>query len=101
MNILIISFQNGTGILNRIEAMEKAFNISKIAFDREYLIIGIDDQEYRFRINTISDKLANADDKERNNYIVSPSGYGIHWPTLDEDLSINGLLNLLQNRHVA
>ncbi len=81
--------------------MEKVFNISQILFDREYLVIKINDQEYRFRINTISEKLAKADDKERNDYIVSPSGYGIHWPTLDEDLSINGLLTLLQNRHVA
>jgi hypothetical protein len=81
--------------------MEKVFNISQISFDREYLVIKINDQEYRFRINTISEKLAKADDKERNDYIVSPSGYGIHWPTLDEDLSINGLLTLLQNRHVA
>ncbi|MBI2352123.1 MAG: DUF2442 domain-containing protein [Deltaproteobacteria bacterium] len=22
------------------------------------------------------------------NYVLSPSGYGIHWPELDEDLSI-------------
>jgi hypothetical protein len=81
--------------------MEKVFNISQISFDKDYLVIKINDQEYRFRINTISEKLAKANDKERNDYVVSPSGYGIHWPTLDEDLSINGLLTLLQNRHVA
>jgi len=81
--------------------MEKAFNISQISFDKEYFVIRINDQEYRFRINTISEKLAKADEKERNDYVVSPSGYGIHWPALDEDLSINGLLTLLQNRHVA
>jgi hypothetical protein len=23
---------------------------------------------------------------------VSPSGYGIHWPELDEDLSIDGMI---------
>ena len=26
------------------------------------------------------------------NYEISPSGYGIHWPDLDEDLSVLGLL---------
>ena len=81
--------------------MEKIFNISQISFDKEYFIIRINDQEYRFLIKTISEKLAKADEKQRNDYIISPSGYGIHWPTLDEDLSINGLLTLLQNRHVA
>jgi hypothetical protein len=81
--------------------MEKAFNISQILFDKEYLVIKVNEQEYRFQINTISEKLAKAGDKERNDYVISPSGYGIHWPALDEDLSINGLLTLLQNRHVA
>ncbi|PKN21436.1 MAG: hypothetical protein CVU65_16870 [Deltaproteobacteria bacterium HGW-Deltaproteobacteria-22] len=27
---------------------------------------------------------------------MSPSGYGIHWPELDEDLSVDGLLGLGQ-----
>jgi hypothetical protein len=26
------------------------------------------------------------------NFEVSPSGYGIHWPELDEDLSIDGMI---------
>jgi hypothetical protein len=30
-------------------------------------------------------------DSVKNNYILSPSGYGIHWPDIDEDLSIDGL----------
>ncbi len=29
---------------------------------------------------------------ERMNAELSPGGYGIHWPLVDEDLSINGLL---------
>ncbi|MBX7175313.1 MAG: DUF2442 domain-containing protein [Saprospiraceae bacterium] len=31
-----------------------------------------------------------ASDADRRDYQLSPSGYGIHWPKLDEDLSING-----------
>lgn len=30
---------------------------------------------------------------ERENYEISPSGIGIHWPDLDEDLSIAGLMS--------
>ncbi|MBK6354899.1 MAG: DUF2442 domain-containing protein [Saprospiraceae bacterium] len=25
------------------------------------------------------------------NFIISPSSYGIHWPIIDEDISIQGL----------
>nr|WP_253276482.1 DUF2442 domain-containing protein [Synechococcus sp. PCC 6312] len=34
-------------------------------------------------------------------YQVSPAGYGIHWPLIDEDLSINGLLRIAQKSSVA
>jgi hypothetical protein len=39
-----------------------------------------------------SKKLASATEQERMNAELSPGGYGIHWPLIDEDLSINGLL---------
>jgi len=36
--------------------------------------------------------LLNASDIERETFKISPFGYGIHWPLLDEDMSIDGLL---------
>jgi Protein of unknown function (DUF2442) len=30
------------------------------------------------------------------NFEVSPSGYGIHWPELDEDLSIDGMIKSIK-----
>ena len=45
--------------------------------------------KYNWNIRNISNKLLNALEADRNNFIISPSGYGIHWPTLDEDLSLN------------
>ncbi len=36
--------------------------------------------------------LANATIKQLKNFEISPSGYGIHWPDLDEDLSVEGFL---------
>ena len=36
--------------------------------------------------------LLNATDSQLNNYQILGDGEGIHWPDLDEDLSINGLL---------
>ena len=79
----------------------EAYKISNIYFEQENFILVLNDQQYCFKINEISKKLANADEKERNNFQISPSGYGIHWPSLDEDLSINGLLLHMKKSHVA
>ena len=40
----------------------------------------------------ISLSAQNASEEEKTLFEISPSGYGIHWPLLDEDLSIDGLL---------
>lgn len=37
-------------------------------------------------------RLAAAEGGVLQNWIVAGAGYGIHWPDLDEDLSIDGLL---------
>ena len=39
-----------------------------------------------------SERLARASQVERNRALLSPSGYGIHWPLLDEDLAVGPLL---------
>jgi hypothetical protein len=72
--------------------MEKAYNITSIEFENEYLILVLDNQIIKLKLAEISFKLANATDRERNDFKISPSGYGIHWRLLDEDLSVNGLL---------
>lgn len=37
-------------------------------------------------------RLVHGTPEERQNWRVSGAGYGIHWPDLDEDLSVEGLL---------
>ena len=66
--------------------------IEKIAFDRSFLIIEIDGKELRIPLDKLSHRLLSASDIERAVYKISPSGYGIHWPLIDEDLSIQGIL---------
>ncbi len=39
-----------------------------------------------------SDRLARASTFERNRAVLSPSGYGISWPLIDEDLAVGPLL---------
>ena len=50
--------------------------------------------EYEINITQQSDKLASATPEQRANFIVSASGYGIHWPELDEDLAVDGLIGV-------
>jgi hypothetical protein len=72
--------------------MEKVYNKIDLKFENDYLILLVDNQLIKLKLADISSKLALATDKERNSYKITPSGYGIHWNLLDEDLSINGLL---------
>jgi hypothetical protein len=39
-----------------------------------------------------SERLAHASLIERNRAELSPSGYGIHWPLIDEDLAVGPLV---------
>jgi hypothetical protein len=78
--------------------MNKVYNISDIQFENDYLIIKVDRSVLKVKISEASSKLANATDIERSDYRISPSGYGIHWRRLDEDLSINGLIKLAREK---
>jgi hypothetical protein len=37
-------------------------------------------------------RLLHATSQERDNWEIAGAGYGIHWPDVDEDLSVEGLL---------
>ena len=37
-------------------------------------------------------RLAHGTDQERANFQISGAGYGIHWPDLDEDIGVEGIL---------
>lgn len=39
-----------------------------------------------------SERLARASRVERDRAELSPSGYGIHWPLIDEDLAVGPLI---------
>lgn len=73
--------------------MKKVYNITNIKFENDYLILITDNHSFKIRLANVSDKLAKASDRERNDFKISPSGYGIHWKLMDEDLSIDGLIN--------
>ena len=75
--------------------MKKHHQVTGLHFDGDCMILTIDGQEKALRVSEISPALQNASEKEKNLFEISPSGYGIHWPLLDEDLSIDGLLDIV------
>jgi hypothetical protein len=74
--------------------MRKLHVIKEVGFDRDKLVLHVDGQVHIFDLRRISRRLANASSLERERFEISPSGYGIHWPLIDEDLSIDGLLGI-------
>ena len=77
--------------------MNKYHEIIDLKFENGFLIITIDGEPKRFQLQLISPLLEKASEEERNNFEISPSGYGIHWPLIDEDISIDGLLGIVHS----
>ena len=67
-------------------------NIEAISFEHDLLCLRVDGQLVKLPLSKVSKKLELANDIQRNLYTISPSGYGIHWPLIDEDLSVDSLL---------
>ena len=75
--------------------MTQYHEISDVVVTEDALNLTVDSKRYQFFFTDISPRLRNASKAEREKLEISPSGYGIHWPLLDEDLSIDGLLGIV------
>ena len=74
--------------------MKRSHEIDNVIVTEESLNLRSDGAEYSFPLAAISPRLLAATPADRARFEISPSGYGIHWSTLDEDLSIDGLLGI-------
>ncbi|MDP2899199.1 MAG: DUF2442 domain-containing protein [bacterium] len=81
--------------------MDKAHDVQHVAVDGDLLRLRVDGKEYEIDITKASNRLARATPEQRANFQVSPAGYGIHWPDVDEDLSIDGLIGIKHRRPLA
>jgi len=77
--------------------MKKLHSVKNLKFENDFLILSIDGDEKKIKLNEVSPALENASEIERNTFEISPSGYGIHWSLLDEDISIDGLLGIVHS----
>jgi hypothetical protein len=87
------------GRVSKEDAAMKAYHdVKNLRFNGECMILVIDGEERSFKVKDVSDTLDRASDKERATFEISPSGYGIHWPLIDEDIAIDGLLGVVHAR---
>ena len=66
--------------------------IQDISFDKDSMSLKVDGKEIKILLDKISSRLKSATEFQRNFFKISPSGYGIHWPLIDEDLSVDSIL---------
>ena len=74
--------------------MDKIHTVESVSFRNGNLILRVDGVTVESALSRLSEKLANASPEQLEDYEVSPGGYGIHWPSLDEDIAIYGLLGI-------
>ena len=74
--------------------MNQAHDLQGIIIVGTVMRLTVDRRKHRIDLASVSERLAKATPAQRRNFEVSPAGYGIHWPEVDEDLSIDGLIRL-------
>lgn len=78
--------------MNSVEAILTPTKAVRVAVSDDTLTVDLEDGR------TISvpivwyPRLAYATPLERSNFEIAGAGYGIHWPDLDEDIGVDGLL---------
>lgn len=75
-----------------MENSKKFHEVCSARTDDAFLYLTVDGQPYRIAWSKCGEQFMNASSVERALIQVSPAGYGLHWPLLDEDLAIDPLL---------
>lgn len=78
--------------ISAAENFDSGLSIQKVQFGKDLMSVSLSDGRIVSVPLAWYPKLAAANQKQLKNFKISPSGYGIHWPDLDEDLSIYGFL---------
>lgn len=74
--------------------MDRAHNVLVLSFNGPVMHLQVDGKDYEIDLARQSQRLAKATQEQREKLEVSPAGYGLHWPDVDEDLSIDGLIGV-------
>jgi len=74
--------------------MDRSHEVRDLSLSGNKMRLVVDGRAYDIDISRHSTKLAAASQEQKSQFIVSASGYGIHWPSIDEDLSIDALIGI-------
>lgn len=72
--------------------IETKHRVKIVSVDQDRLTLEIDGKIVSAEWNELSRRLSEAPRVARESIVISPAGYGLHWPLVDEDLSIEGIL---------
>ncbi len=75
--------------MNTLDSQPRA---KKIWFDSDNLRVELEDGRQIGMLLAYFPRLAQATSGQRDNFIISGGGTGLHWEELDEDISVPGLL---------
>jgi hypothetical protein len=65
---------------------------TRVWFDSDNLWVSLTDGRQLSVPLTFFPRLLGATQQQRENYLISGGGTGLHWESLDEDISVEGLL---------
>ncbi len=75
-----------------MNTLQKEIQAVKIWFDNDNLWILLSDGRQLSVPLSYFPRLLKATKKERNKYIISGGGTGLHWDEIDEDISVANLI---------
>ena len=75
-----------------IWAIKADERVSAVSFDDDRLIVDLMDGRTIAVPLAWYPRLVGATPEQRSHWEVAGAGYGIHWPDIDENLSVEGLL---------
>jgi len=67
--------------------------VADVTFDETTLIVTLEDRSSVSALLADYPRLRDATADQRANWQPSAAGYGIHWPAIDEDLSVEHLVS--------
>ena len=74
--------------------MKKHHKVESVHVEKGIISMIVDGKKIQRELKEMSPLLAGETEEQQKEFEVSPSGYGIHWQLIDEDISIDGLLGV-------
>lgn len=78
--------------MNSLSIVEREASASKVEVTEDEIVVSLVDGRKVSAPILWYPRLLHGTNDERNHYELMGGGTGIHWPLLDEDLSVSGIL---------